>query len=232
MKEERSNGLLRPFVAEMIGTFTLTYIGASAICTDKAYAPIGLLGIAIAHGLALSIAVSSTMAISGGVINPAIAVALAVARKLSPGRCVAFIVAELLGAVIAGLAVKLSFVGAAAEKAATVSFGTPVPGAEVTAGTAVLVEAILTFLLATSVFLTAVDARAPRSIAGFGIGLTIAMDILAGGPITGASMNPARTFGPALVFGVWSMHWIYWVGPILGAAAAAVVYVTSLASRE
>ncbi|MBI1851868.1 MAG: aquaporin [Planctomycetes bacterium] len=222
------NGLFKPCLAEVIGTFTLTFIGAAAICTDAVYAPIGLLGIAIAHGLALSIAVSATGAISGGVINPAIAIALLVARKLTPSRCVAFIVAELVGAVIAGYAVHGIFPDAAAKA----HWGTPVPGPGISGGTAVLVEAILTFLLATSVFLTAVDPRAPKSIAGFGIGLTIAMDILACGPITGASMNPARTFGPALACSVWDMHWVYWVGPALGAIVAAICYVAVFEQKD
>jgi MIP family channel proteins len=224
------NGLFKPCLAEVIGTFTLTFIGAAAICTNAAYAPIGLLGIALAHGLALSIAVSATGAISGGVINPAIAIALAVARKLTPARCVAFVIAELIGATIAGYLVVAVF---GHDKAiADAHWGTPTPGAGVTGGMAVLMEVVLTFLLGISVFLTAVDPRAPKSIAGFGIGLTIAMDILAGGPISGASMNPARSFGPALASGVWDMHWVYWVGPSIGAIVAAIVYVGVFEPRD
>ncbi len=223
------NGLFRAFLAELIGTFTLTFIGASAICTNEVYhSGIGLLGIALAHGFALSIAVSATGPISGGVINPAIAIALLVARKLSAGRCFVFIVAELIGALIAGYAVMSMFSG----EAAAAAYGTPIPAPNLPAMNVVLIEAVLTFLLGMSVFLTAVDSRAPKSIAGFAIGLTVAMDILAAGPITGASMNPARSFGPALASGTWTMHWAYWVGPIVGAVAAALIYVGSLASPE
>ena len=89
--------------------------------------------------------------------------------------------------------------------------------------TALLAEVLLTFLLVFAIFGTAVDSRAPK-IGGFGIGLTIAADILMGGPISGASMNPARTFGPGLVGGVWNAHWVYWVGPIAGALVAGLLY--------
>lgn len=87
-----------------------------------------------------------------------------------------------------------------------------------------LIEAVLTFALVTAVFGTAVHPNAPRSIAGFGIGLVLAFDILVGGPLTGASMNPARTLGPALVGNVWNHHWVYWVGPFIGGGLAAVAY--------
>ena len=101
--------------------------------------------------------------------------------------------------------------------------GTPAPGEGVSAVTALLTEGCLTFLLVFAIFGTAVDSRAPK-IGGFGIGLTIAADILMGGPISGASMNPARTFGPGLVGGVWNAHWVYWVGPIAGALVAGLLY--------
>src|SRR5690349_12421582 len=90
-------------------------------------------------------------------------------------------------------------------------------------GTGVLVEAVLTFFLLLAVFGTAVDPRAAK-IGGFGIGLTVAVDILVGGPLTGAAMNPARVFGTAIAAGFWDAHWIYWVGPIAGAAFASWIY--------
>lgn len=105
------------------------------------------------------------------------------------------------------------------------SLGIPLPASWASTGTVLLVEFVLTFLLVTSVFGTAVDERGKSvKIGGFGIGLTVAFDILAGGPVTGASMNPARSFGPALILGMWQWHWCYWLAPIAGGCAAALLY--------
>lgn len=212
-------------VAEAIGTFMLCFIGAGAIVTNELADGIGLLAVAVAHGLALSIAVSATMNVSGGHINPAVTVAMLATGRIGAPPAAAYIIAQLVGATVAGLAVQVIFSGlpgGAAAIAAT-GLGTPAPGDGISAGTALLTEGALTFLLLFAIFGTAVDPRAPR-IGGFGIGLTIAADILVGGPISGASMNPARTFGPGLVGGVWSAHWIYWVGPIVGGVIAALIY--------
>ncbi|MBI2193976.1 MAG: aquaporin [Planctomycetes bacterium] len=230
------NDDIRGCVAEAVGTFVLCFIGASAICTATATGAqpgSALLCIAVAHGLALSIAVSATMATSGGQVNPAVTIALIATGHVKTGTGIKFIISQLVGSVIAGLFVKMIFSGGGVRLAANLPSlaeayqqcggGTPVPAANLPIGTAIFVEAILTFLLVFSVFGTAVDPRAPK-IGGFGIGLTIAFDILAGGPLTGASMNPARTFGPGLAAGIWDGHVIYWTGPILGALVAGLLY--------
>ena len=211
--------------AEAIGTFMLCFIGAGAIVSDGLFGGIGLVGVAIAHGLALSIAVSATMNVSGGHLNPAVTVAMLATGRIRGSSGVAYIVAQLVGGVIAGGALLMIFNGVPGGGDAIVAtgLGTPVPGEGVPAVTALLTEGCLTFLLVFAIFGTAVDSRAPK-IGGFGIGLTIAADILMGGPISGASMNPARTFGPGLVGGVWNAHWIYWVGPIAGALVAGLLY--------
>lgn len=218
-------GLGKKCVAEGIGTFMLCFIGAGSIIANSWSDGIGLLAIAIAHGLALSIAVTATMNVSGGHINPAVTIAMLATGRIKGPAAGAYIGAQLVGAIVAGFALRTIFTmlpeGAAAIEAT--GLGTPAPGAGVSSAAALVTEIFLTFLLVFAVFGTAVDPRAPK-IGGFGIGLMIAADILVGGPISGASMNPARTFGPGLAGGVWSAHWIYWVGPIIGAVAAALIY--------
>ena len=109
------------------------------------------------------------------------------------------------------------------EAGQAVHWGVPALAVGVSASQGLIIEFVLTFFLVTAVWGTAVDPKAPK-IGGFGIGLTVLMDILVGGPLTGAAMNPARAFGAACASGVWGSHWIYWVGPLLGGAAAARVY--------
>lgn len=219
------DNLPKKCVAEAVATFMLCFIGAGAIVADAAFNGIGLLAIAVAHGLALSIAISATMNISGGHVNPAVTIAMLATGRITGGPAGAYIVSQLVGATLGGAAVLFIFQGVpgGSEAIAATGLGTPVPGAGVPAGTALLTEIVLTFLLVFAIFGTAVDSRAP-AIGGFGIGLTVAADILMGGPVSGASMNPARTFGPGLVGGIWNAHWVYWVGPIIGALVAALVY--------
>ncbi len=227
---------LRSLVCELIGTFALTFIGAGAILTTSWNGAPGLVGIALAHGLALSIAVSATMNISGGHINPAVTAALWATGRIKTPSAVGYIIAQCAGATIAGVFLMIIFrslpSGAAGvnglDAISQCKLGTPFFGANISPGIAVLVEVLLTFLLVFAVFGTAVDERAPK-IGGFGIGLTVAMDILVGGPITGAAMNPARTIGTLIGGGtatasLWSQHWVYWVGPVVGAVLAAFIY--------
>src|SRR5262245_29823398 len=210
--------LIQGCLAELVGTFYLCFMGAGSICVTAllpAGEKIGLVGIALAHGLALAIGVSATMAISGGQLNPAVSVALFVTKKIDAARMVAFIISQLVGALVAGLILRAIFPDYIGQDP---YLGVPGLGKNVGVGAAVGIEAILTFLLLFSIFGTAVDPRAPK-IGGFGIGLTVAFDILVGGPLTGAAMNPARHLGIALAAGRMDNSWIYWVGPILGATA-------------
>lgn len=216
------------YLAEFLSTFALCFVGAGAICTDAlTQGQVGLLGIALAHGLVLAVFITATAATSGGHVNPAVSIAFAVTGRMPWSTAAGYVISQLAGAVVAGYLLTLVF---SPEVRAVVGGGTPVPAEGISPGTAVLVEAVLTFFLVFSVFGTAVDPRAPR-LGGLLIGLTVTLDILVGGPITGASMNPARTFGPGLAAGVWTAHWVYWVGPVLGGAAAAVLYDRFLASR-
>ena len=211
-------------LAEALGTFYLCFAGIAAIiCTGAQINDGGgLVAIALAHGLALSIAVNNFGGISGAHVNPAVTVGMLVTRRIKPALALLYIVAQLAGATIAAGACRGLF---PAEAVNAAMLGLPLPAAWAGTGTVFSAEFIMTFLLITSVFGTAVDQRGQAvKIGGFGIGLTVAFDILAGGPITGASMNPARSFGPALLMGHWEWHWMYWIAPIAGGAAAALFY--------
>jgi aquaporin Z len=218
--------LMRKSMAEGAGTFMLTFIGAGSIVADALTdGGVGLLGIAVAHGLALSIAVSATMNVSGGHINPAVTIAMLATRRIDPKGAGCYILAQMGGAIIAGVALQ-QIVSRLPNSAAIIDrshLGAPALATGVGAGLGVFIEIILTALLVFAIFGTAVDPRAPR-IGGFGIGLAITADILMGGPLTGAAMNPARAFGPAMANQFWGDQWIYWVGPIVGAVLAAFLY--------
>lgn len=201
--------------AEFIGTFALIFIGVSAICGNA-----GLVGIALAHGLTIAVMVSAIGHISGGHFNPAVTVGALVGGKIKAGDAVAYIIAQLCGAIAGALVVKVIFSPATYE---AVMLGTPMLGQGVSMVSGITMESILTFFLVLIVYGTAIDHRAPK-MGGLFIGLTIILDILAGGPVSGASMNPARTFGPALIGGYWDNHIVYWIGPLIGGALAGLLY--------
>jgi MIP family channel proteins len=217
--------LYQKLVAEVVGTFLFVFIGAGSAVATKALGitdPGSALVIAaLANGLGLAIGISTTMGVSGGALNPAVAIGLFVGRKL-PGRdVIPYIIAELVGAIIAGgllIAVTPNALGTA------VNWGAPTIASSISVAQGLLFELVMTFFLVLAVYGTAVDERAPK-IAGFGIGLVVLGDVLVGGVFTGAAMNPARAMGP-MVAGLFfpSYWWIYWVGPIIGAILAALVY--------
>ena len=214
----------RPCLAEFLGTFYLCFAGIGAILsnTPAVGGMSGLLGIALAHGLALSIAVNVFGGESGAHFNPAVTAGFLVTGRIAPGLAGAYVIAQLLGATTAAGFCRAIF---PLEAVTTANLGIPLPAAWASTGTVLLAEFIMTYLLVTSVFGTAVDERGRAvKIGGFGIGLTVAFDILCGGAVTGASMNPARSFGPALEMMYWQFHWMYWVAPIAGGCAAALVY--------
>ena len=206
--------------AEGIATFALTFIGAGAIWVSGG----DLLTVAVAHGIILSVMVSATMNISGAHINPAVTIGFMATNRIDSKLGAKYIAAQLAGAFVAGGI--LYSIGAG-------GVGTPAPGdtiIEVSTQQAILIEAILTFLLMTVIMGTAVDDRAPAGIAGFGIGLVVMADILMGGPLTGAAMNPARWAG-VWVWGDMGMDTannidliIYTVGPIMGALLGVLLW--------
>jgi aquaporin Z len=220
----------RKLVAEALGTFFLCFAGIAAILSTQA--PVssggGLVGVALAHGLALSIAIVCFGGISGGHHNPAVTLGFLSTGRISPPLAVLYIISQLVGAVVAAAACQAIF---PAEAVSAAKLGIPLPPAPpggdwVTVPVILLAEFIMTFLLMTAIFGTAVDPRGKAvKIGAFAIGLTVTFDILAGGAVTGASMNPARSFGPALVHQFFGpLHWCYWAAPIVGAVVAALLY--------
>jgi aquaporin TIP len=215
--------MTRKLTAEFIGTFALIFVGVSSICVNA-----GLTGVALAHGLTIAVMISAMGYISGGFFNPAVTFGAWVGGKIGSKDALLYWVAELAGGVCGALAVKAVFPAATVELA---KLGTPLLAPDIGMGAGILIELILTFFLVLAVYGTAIDPRAAK-MGGLFIGLTITLDILAGGPLTGGSMNPARTFGPALVGGYWENHLVYWIGPLLGGGLAGLVYKHLLGKQE
>jgi MIP family channel proteins len=216
--------LSKQCVAEFIGTFALIFIGVGVIANHSDLnGNAGLLAVALAHGFTIAVMASATGGISGGHLNPAVTFGLLVGGKIDSRRAIAYWVSQLAGAVIAAALVALLLQNDQISGRAIVIKGTPALGKGATPFQSIGIEAVLTFFLVFVVYGSAVDVRAPK-IGGLAIGLTVALDILFGGPFTGAAMNPARTFGPALVGGQWNHHYVYWIGPLLGGALAGLVY--------
>ncbi|HWG57223.1 MAG TPA: aquaporin, partial [Gaiellaceae bacterium] len=173
-----------------------------------------------AHGLVIAVMASAVGHISGGHFNPVVTVAFLITRRMAVTLAGVYLAAQVAAAILAALALRAVF-----PEEAQLESGVPTVNDAIGAGSAVLAEAILTFFLVWVIFATAADPRgAFKSIAGLAIGFTITLDILAGGPLTGAAMNPARWLGPALVESRWDDAWVYVVGPLLGASAAALLY--------
>jgi aquaporin TIP len=209
-------------VAEFVASFALIFAGAGAVIA-QANGRLDLTGVALAQGLMFAVMVSVTGRLSGGVVNPAVAIGLWVVGRLGTMRAAVYIVAELLGAAAGAFLLKFLL--------PTLSFepggGGTALAAGVPAGRGVLIEAVATFLLVFAVFGTAVDDGGPfPRTAGLTIGLVVAVDIMAFGPWTGAAMNPARWLGPALATGNWADWWVWIMGPAAGSIVAAVLYWT------
>jgi MIP family channel proteins len=219
-----NSNLAKQCVAEFIGTFALIFVGIGAIANNSSPAAgVGLLGVALAHGLTIAVMVSATGAISGGQLNPAVTFGLFVGGHMDVKKTVAYWIAQLAGATVAAYMLS-GLIGMTKVVNGTPDIGLNAAGVPfVSIHQAIVIEAVLTFFLVFVVYGSAVDVRAPK-LGGLAIGLTVALDILFGGPLTGAAMNPARTFGPALASSHWNNHLVYWVGPLIGGALAGVIY--------
>jgi MIP family channel proteins len=208
-----------PVVAEMAGTFLFFFVGIGAVATLGSIGATdgggSLLVVALAHGVVLAVLVSALGAVSGGHFNPAVTFGVWVAGKMPWRRGLSYVVAQLIGALLAAWSLRLVFPANTA--------GTPALGTGISPLAGIMVEAVLTVILLIAVFGTAIDPRAPK-IGGLAIGFAIAADILMGGPLTGAAMNPARWFGPAAVSGLWDNWYVWIIGPLVGAAIAALAY--------
>src|ERR671935_196235 len=227
---------LRRGFAEFVGTFTLIFIGAGSILAlttlflpaitsteaQGVYGGLTLVSVAFAHGLAIAVMVSAVGHISGGHFNPAVTLGFVVTRRIAPTLAVVYWSMQLAGATAAAALLRWFF----SERARQLTnLGAPGIGGGVNHWQALVIELILTFFLVWVVFATAVDPGGTfKSIAGLAIGLTITLDILMGGPLTGAAMNPARAFGPELVGRYWHDAWVWYAGPLVGGALAALAY--------
>lgn len=211
---------IRALVAEFIGTFALIFIGAGAGALGIG----GLVGVALAHGLVVLTFAYAYGHISGTHINPAVTLGLLVGGQIKLNEALAYIGVQLLGGVL-GAAVLALVLGT------NQGLGATVPAANVSDFQALLVEIILTFFLVNTIFNAGVSGKA-GNLAPVAIGLTLVFCILMGGPLTGASLNPARTLGPAIVSGTFTSLWLYIVGPPIGGALAALLYENLLKPRR
>lgn len=212
---------MRKYLAEFVSTFALVFVATGAVATNNMTdGSLGLIGIAVASGLIVMAMVYATKHISGAHINPAVTIAMFITKKINITDSLSYIAAQMSGAIIASLLILTIFPSAITD----FNLGTTTLASEINATSGILIEAILTFILVFTIFGSAVDKRAPNGFAGFAIGTAVLLAILIGGPITGASMNPARSFGPALASGYWANQAVYWIGPIIGGIVAALVY--------
>ncbi len=209
--------LVRRALAECFAAFALVFAGAGAIVADLEYGgALGTVGIALVFGLVIMVMVYATGHLSGAHINPAVTLAFTFTRHFPPREAVAYIAAQCAGAILAALVLLAIWPSQPAELGAT----TPSVGI----GSALVYEAVLSAFLMFVIMAVATDTRAVGAAAAIAIGGTIGLDALVGGPVTGASMNPARSLGPALAAGEWRDFWIYVVGPISGTALGGFAY--------
>jgi len=218
----------RHFAAEFIGTFALVFVGGGAIITSPMLqVQAAVVNIAFAHGLILALMVTATMRISGH-LNPAVTAGFLVTRRIEPMMAVVYWIAQIMGAIVASYLLKALYpIGIVM----TTHLGAQSISADINMIQAISLEAIATFFLVFVVFGTAVDPRAPK-VGGFAIGLTVTAGILAIGPLTGGSMNPARSFGPAIVGHFYEGQTAYWIGPLIGGIVAALLYDKLFLRRE
>ncbi|CAA6666014.1 unnamed protein product [Spirodela intermedia] len=227
-----SGASIKAYIAEFISTLLFVFAGVGSaiaygkLTSDAALDPAGLVAVAVTHGFALFVAVAVGANISGGHVNPAVTFGLALGGQITILTGIFYWVAQLVGAIVASLLLKLVTGGLAIP---THSLGSGVGALE-----GVVLEIVITFGLVYTVYATAVDPKkgSVGTIAPIAIGFIVGANILAAGPFSGGSMNPARSFGPAVVSGDFSGHWIYWVGPLIGGGLAGLVYTYAYLSSE
>ncbi len=207
--------LLRRAGAEFIGTYALVTAGCGAIMVNASTGALTHVGVAFTFGLIIMVMIAATGHISGAHFNPAVTFAFALTRHFAWRDVPFYIGSQLLGAITGALTLRMLF-GSIASLGATLPSGSALQSLGV--------EALLTAVLMFVIVAVATDTRAVGQLAAIAIGATVALDALWGGPISGASMNPARSFGPALISGVWLDQWVYWIGPLIGSCVGACVY--------
>lgn len=207
--------LLRRSGAELVGTYALVTAGCGAIVVNSITGALGHVGIALTFGLIIAVMIAATGHLSGAHFNPAVTLAFALTRHFPWREVPGYWGAQLVGAT-AGALTLLALFGPVANLGATQPSGSDLQS--------FLLEILLTAVLMFVIIAVATDTRAVGELAAPAIGFTVALEALWGGPISGASMNPARSLGPALIAGAWQGHWLYWAGPIIGATIGALTY--------
>ncbi|MGD0957375.1 MAG: aquaporin [Candidatus Acidiferrales bacterium] len=221
--------LPQKLLAEFIGTFAVVFVAAGAICADQylhatGQTGAGLLGLALAYGLAVAVMVSAVGHVSGAHLNPAVTIGCWVTKRLGTLQSIGYAIAQLLGSLAAAYSISAILPESAWRP---VSLGTPDLASDFTRMHGMALEAVLTFAVVFVTFASIVDANEePRRIGGLITGLTVTAGYLVGAPFTGAAMNPARAFGPALALSPhhWQNHGVYWIGPLFGGVFAGVIY--------
>ncbi len=245
-QEDFSLRTWRAVTAEFIATGLFVFLGTGSVVVAKANLietgfsastppPTFIIAVALAHGLAIALLVAATAKISGGHINPAVSFAAALTGKMKVSTAGLYVAGQLVAAILASLLLKAVIAGPFEQGLGAHGLGSPLLLEDQVgdgAGAGLLVETVLTFVLVFVVFATAMDPKGLAHLAPAAIGLAVLVDHLVGIPLTGASMNPARSFGPAVVANVWTDHWIYWLGPLIGAGIAALVYEFAFLQRE
>lgn len=215
----------KKYLAELLGTFALVFIGSGSVCANyylvkNGSQGFGLLGIAIAFGFVVVAVAYSLGYISGAHINPAVTVSMVATRRIKAGVGIMYIASQIAGATFAGYLLKILF----PEALASVFLGTCVLGSNVIVTQAIVMEAVITFLLVFVVYATVVDKRSTPALAGLAIGFVVLFGVMVGGTISGGAMNPARVFGPAIASGHFANHYVWWIGPIVGGVTAGFTY--------
>ncbi len=228
---------LRAAAAEFIATGLFVFVGTATVVVVQATLidpGSALIAVALAHGIAIAVLVAAIARISGGHINPAVTFAAAMTGKLKVSTACLYVAAQLIAAVLAVLLLKGIIAGPFEGSLGAHGLSVGILDNQVGdgAGAGLLLEAVLTFALVFVVFATAIDPKGLSNLAPMAIGLAYMVNSLVGIPLTGASMNPARSFGPAIVANVWTDHWIYWLGPLIGAALAALIYEVVFLQRD
>src|SRR5437016_6737325 len=214
---DRRVSLTRRAAAEGLAAFALVFAGCGAIVANQRYgAALGVVGIGLVFGLIIMVMVYATGHLSGAHINPAVTLAFTLTRHFPAREALAYIAAQFAGAIAGALVLLSVWTDKPAHLGATLP--------SVSGGSAFVYELLLTAFLMFVIMAVATDTRAVGAAAAIAIGGTIGLDALFGGPVTGASMNPARSFGPALVSGTWTGFWVYVVGSVVGALVGALAY--------
>jgi MIP family channel proteins len=218
----------RALSAEFLGTLLFVVFSAGTVAVTggllaERMTSARLLAVALAHGCAYALFVAATLPISGGHLNPAVTLAALLSRQIAAAKAFTYMVAQCAGAV-AGALLLMVMIPASMHG----SLGAPALASRVTAAGGLVTEIVLTSVLVAAVL---VAGRGVSPVRLAVVGLVVVLGQLLGGPLTGGSMNPARSFGPALVAGMWTDHWVYWLGPLVGAAVAIFIYDFSLMSH-